>query len=114
MFSEPGFWMMIAGAALVVFGFLGLVFAGNNRAAINPDSGDLVPRPRCRRCRSSSIHRAPRPEGKEMSERERLVKGVRELLSKLPKGATAVALPMPARNAGRYSMAMSGSGRLRG
>jgi hypothetical protein len=45
MFSEPGFWMMIAGAVLVAFGFLGLVFAGNNRAAINPDSGDPVPRP---------------------------------------------------------------------
>ena len=27
MFSEPGFWIMIAGAVLLAFGFLGLAFS---------------------------------------------------------------------------------------
>jgi hypothetical protein len=35
---------MIAGAVLLALGFLGFVFARNNQAAINPDSGPPVPR----------------------------------------------------------------------
>jgi LPXTG-motif cell wall-anchored protein len=36
-------WLMIAGAALVALGFLGLVFARNKQAATNPDSELNVP-----------------------------------------------------------------------
>ena len=38
-------WLMIAGAALVALGFLGLVFARNKQAATNPDSESNVPPP---------------------------------------------------------------------
>ena len=55
--SEPGFWLMIAGAVLVAFGFLGLASTRNKEAAsetgpqrndgvhpINPDADPPAPR----------------------------------------------------------------------
>jgi len=41
MFSEPGFWVMIAGAAFVAFGFLGLAFSqsGNEMPVNKADHG---------------------------------------------------------------------------
>jgi hypothetical protein len=49
MFSEPGFWIMIAGGAVVVFGFLGLAFSRIGKEMpdqprnIEPNVGELAP-----------------------------------------------------------------------
>jgi len=39
MFSDPGFWIMMAGALLIAFGFLGLAISrmGKGRSARSPN-----------------------------------------------------------------------------
>jgi len=39
-------WLMIAGAILVAVGFLGLAFARNKEAAMNPHPEPSAPRPK--------------------------------------------------------------------
>jgi hypothetical protein len=47
MLSEPGFWLIVAGALLVMVGFIGFAFSqmGNDREAHDADEEQQSPSP---------------------------------------------------------------------